>query len=111
LRFPVDGTRIAITGESAGAHLALLVGQTADRADLDPGCGTQPPHVSAVASYSSPTDLPELKKATTFGGSLAVDGYAGPCAGVAVSGCSNGRACDRCVDASPTAHPCRTTAD
>jgi acetyl esterase/lipase len=106
LRFGIDGARVAISGESAGAHLALMVGLTEDRSDLDPGCGSLPPEVDAVVAYSPPTDLPELKSATTFGGSLAVDPYAGPCAGVAVSGCTGARACDRCVDASPTAQVC-----
>ncbi|MBX7099269.1 MAG: alpha/beta hydrolase [Myxococcaceae bacterium] len=102
--YGLDGTRLGIAGESAGAHLALMTGLTQGRADLDPGCGPTAPKVRLVLEYSGPADLPALHQLPTAVAS-APERYAGPC-GVSVSGCARGRACDRCVDASPVAHAC-----
>ena len=108
-RFGLDGTRIAIAGESAGAHLALMVGLTQGRAELDPHCSANPPRVSLVLSYSAPGNLPGFLLPQADGGpqlvSGAVSSNAGPCTSQ-VSRCAQGRACDRCIDASPIAHGC-----
>lgn len=58
----VDGTRIGAAGDSAGAHLALLLGVLpqnvpGDQAGLWPG---QPPDVHAVADQFGPVDLASL---------------------------------------------------
>jgi len=103
-RFPIDPSRVAIAGESAGAHLALLVGLTHNRNDLDPGCAPVASSVVAVAAYSAPTDLPALAAGSPDLREM-VNATAGPCQ-VAVEGCSVGRACQRCVDASPVTHAC-----
>ena len=110
-RFHLDGTRIAIAGESAGAHLSLMTGLTQARADLDPHCSAHPPLVKLVLSYSGPADLPGLAQPLSDGGmpalGPALQQFAGPCV-APTSGCSNQRACDRCIDASPTAHGCES---
>lgn len=55
----VDADRIGIWGESAGAHLAALVGLTAHRPDLDGDAGAGGPSssVSAVVDWYGPADL------------------------------------------------------
>lgn len=105
----LDGTRLAIAGESAGAHLAVMAALTNTRADLDPGCGDAGVNWKVVLEYSGPADLPELT-ASGLPVSTAPPPYAGPC-DVPVNGCTNGRACNRCVDASPTAHACESAPD
>ena len=103
-RFGLDGTRLAMAGESAGATLAVLAALTEGRADLDPGCGSGPARLSAAIAYSGAYDLPGLASSSSAGASAAVT-YAGPCR-TRLGGCETGRACDRCVDASPLAHAC-----
>lgn len=102
--YGLDGTRLGVAGESAGAHLALMAGLTQARGDLDPHCGPTPAAVKLVLEYSGPADLPALHQLPTAVSS-APERYAGPC-DVPVSGCAQGRACSRCVDASPVAHAC-----
>lgn len=106
----LDGTRIGITGESAGAHLTAMVAVTAHREDLDPKCGTSPPAVVIAAPYSGPMNLPHWLGTTT----LPVEGLAeqafGDACGVPIDGCDERRSCNRCVDASPLAHACAASA-
>ncbi len=100
--YGLDGTRLAIAGESAGAHLALMSALAQSRADLDPGCGAIPP-LQLVLSYSGPTDLPALT--STFL-DATVQQYAGPCV-VGPTSCQAATpACTRCDDASPVARAC-----
>jgi len=59
----VDPTRIGVVGESAGAHLSLMLALTEDRGDLNPHCTypgvpEQPPTMNAVWAWSPPTDMP-----------------------------------------------------
>jgi acetyl esterase/lipase len=58
----VDATRIAAWGESAGGHLAALLGVTAGDARLEGEIGIQGPAsgVTAVVTWYSPSDIPGL---------------------------------------------------
>jgi acetyl esterase/lipase len=103
--FGVDGTRVAIAGASAGAHLALMVGLTQERPDLDPGCGAAPPRVLATISYSGPSDLPAFVKSTSLA-KAAPGYYVGEACAQPIDGCTAGAGCDPCIDASPLAHAC-----
>lgn len=101
----VDGSRLLIAGESAGGHLALMVGLTPNRVDLDPACGAAPPQVDGVIAFSAPTDLPALLAQQTLAAG-AVSRYVGAC-DESLSSCLGGTiSCDRCIDASPVAHAC-----
>jgi acetyl esterase/lipase len=101
----VDGTRVAIAGASAGAHLALMVGLTQERGDLDPACGASPPRVRATISYSGPSDLPAFVKGASP--ARAAPGYyVGDACAQPIDGCRAGAGCDPCIDASPLAHAC-----
>lgn len=101
--YQLNGQRMALLGDSTGGQLALNAALEIHRADLDPGCGPLPP-ISTVVTYSAPTDLPALAASTSaFAGPVA--DYAGTCE-AAVPHCDVGKACDRCVDASPSAHAC-----
>lgn len=66
-----DATRIALTGESSGAHLALLAGVTAGVAELEGSAGGNPGQssaVQAIVSYFAATDLTTiLAQSTPFG--------------------------------------------
>ncbi len=107
--YGLDGSRIGVVGESAGAHLALLLATTEGRADLDPKCGGSDKLVAAVG-FSGPYDL----YAVEHGPSSALRGAGATMAGglcdVAPSSCVAGRACDRCLDAMPRAHACAASA-
>lgn len=47
-KYQIDPTRIAVAGGSAGGHLALMTGLTADQADFEPAAGATPyPGVSS----------------------------------------------------------------
>lgn len=61
-RLGIDTRRIGIWGESAGAHLAALVGLTARRPDLEGTIGLAGPSsaVDAVVSWYGPSDLDVL---------------------------------------------------
>lgn len=100
----LDGTRIAILGESAGAALTSQVALTLNRADLDPGCGSKPAHVVAAVPFSGPSDLVSIDSASSATAGVGTN-YAGPCT-QSVGACVRGRACNRCVDASALAHVC-----
>lgn len=105
--FGVDGSRIALVGEGAGGQLALLGALETHRTDLDPHCGSAPPpKVSLVVTYSAPTDLPSLAKASA-GASAGASAVAGPC-DTPLPSCDVARSCNRCIDASPAAHACGT---
>jgi acetyl esterase/lipase len=58
----IDGERIAAWGESAGGHLAELLGLTMDDPALEGGIGvTGPPsRVCAVVAWYAPSDLPAM---------------------------------------------------
>ncbi|MDQ3262843.1 MAG: alpha/beta hydrolase [Myxococcota bacterium] len=110
---PVDTERVALIGESAGAHLALFTALTQHREDLNPNCtdGTQPvpvPRIVAAYGFSPAGDLPAL----ALGGGPAAGApqlyTAGACSGAAPvdpSECGCGVP-NRCADASPLQHSC-----
>ncbi len=54
--FAIDPDRIAVIGQSSGAHLAMLLGTLPD----DSGASGVSSRVQAVVSLYGPTDLPEL---------------------------------------------------
>ena len=58
----IDGDRIAAWGESAGGHLAELLGLTIDNADLEGTVGVQQgsSRVAAVAAWYAPSDIAAL---------------------------------------------------
>ena len=58
----VDPGRVYAWGESAGGHLAALLGLTGDRPELEGDVGVTGPSsaVDAVAAWSAPSDLPAL---------------------------------------------------
>ena len=62
----VDPDRVGVWGESAGAHLASLVGLTADRADLEGTIGVQigSSAVSAVVDWYGVADLGTMPTST-----------------------------------------------
>jgi len=101
--------RVGMVGTSAGAHLALMAGLVGERADLDPGCGTNA-SLDLVLAYAAPTDLPtlvdrpsEVREAPRL--------YTGERCDIPVDGClAERRGCTRCVDASPLAHACTASA-
>ena len=55
--YGVDPARIALLGRSAGAHLALLAGYSADESVLPPSCATGDTTVKLVVEFYGPTDL------------------------------------------------------
>lgn len=58
----IDGDRIASWGESAGGHLAELLGLTIDNADLEGTVGVREgsSRVAAVAAWYAPSDIAAL---------------------------------------------------
>lgn len=63
-RFGCDGERIGVLGVSSGAHLAALLGTTADDQNLDGRLGETGPssRVQAVVALFPPTDLLALEE-------------------------------------------------
>jgi len=73
--FGVDATRFAAMGDSAGGHLAALVGLTGGRADLE-GDGGDPAGssmVQAVVDWFGPTDFLHMSKQAIPGGQSGQD--------------------------------------
>jgi acetyl esterase/lipase len=70
-QYGYDAEKIAITGASSGAHLAVLVGVTNGHAELEGAVGTHPEtssDVQAILSYFAATDLTTiLSLSTPFG--------------------------------------------
>ncbi|SEI99515.1 Acetyl esterase/lipase [Arthrobacter sp. yr096] len=69
----IDPARIGAWGESAGGHLAALLGLTGEREDLEGGLGVQgqPSSVGAVVDFygvSSLNDMPPMTAANDFMG-------------------------------------------
>ncbi|MFE4833666.1 alpha/beta hydrolase fold domain-containing protein [Arthrobacter sp. NPDC056691] len=67
----IDPERIGAWGESAGGHLAALLGLTGSREDLEGGLGVQgqPSSVTAVVDFygvSSLTRMPPMEATTSF---------------------------------------------
>ncbi|HEY3319754.1 MAG TPA: alpha/beta hydrolase [Planctomycetota bacterium] len=55
--YHIDPQRVGALGESAGGHLALLLGLMNPGDGLEGGCGDQPSKVQAVVNYYGPSDL------------------------------------------------------
>jgi acetyl esterase/lipase len=106
----IDPDRIGIMGTSAGAHLALMVALTENRDDLDPHCFDESAEVSLTLSYAGPTDLPTFVSSPSIAKDAPLYYTAEDCA-TPVEGCSAGRGCTRCVDASPLAQACAADDD
>ncbi|HXU80790.1 MAG TPA: alpha/beta hydrolase [Polyangia bacterium] len=53
----IDPQRVTLLGRSAGGHLALVAGYTADDPSLPPSCPAPDTRVEAVISFYAPTDL------------------------------------------------------
>lgn len=53
----VDPRRVTLLGRSAGGHLALLAGYTADDPALPPSCPAPDTRVESVISFYGPTDM------------------------------------------------------
>jgi len=66
-----DGSKIAITGESSGGHLATLVGVTNGHSELEGGLGEHletSSNIQAILSYYGAHDLTSiLRQSTPFG--------------------------------------------
>jgi acetyl esterase/lipase len=57
----IDANRIVVTGDSAGGHLALMVGMTPESAGLDRECAGHPlPKVAAIVDWYGITDVNDL---------------------------------------------------
>ncbi len=60
-RFNVDTTRLVVTGDSAGGHLALTTGMIPESAGLDRECPGLPlPKVAAIVNWYGITDVGDL---------------------------------------------------
>jgi acetyl esterase/lipase len=103
--YGLDGERIGLAGESAGAQLVALAAVTSGRSDLDPGCGALPPVPDITLAVSGPMDLPRWALDDPAYGVVLADFLGDSCL-EPVGGCDAGRSCNVCVDASPTAHAC-----
>ena len=67
-RFDIDPRRIGVTSASSGAHLALMLGTTADdgQPDAKDDVLRVSDHVAAVVAYFPPTDLREWVRPESF---------------------------------------------
>ncbi|MHC1561365.1 alpha/beta hydrolase fold domain-containing protein [Actinomycetospora sp. C-140] len=87
----VDATRVALWGESAGGHLAALLGLT-------------DPDVRAVVDWYGPADLTTLAEDAAAGGISAVDPAAADSREALMLGVTPAADPDRARAASPVAH-------
>jgi acetyl esterase/lipase len=94
----VDGTRIAAWGESAGGHLAALLGLTGPDLDGDVGVPGPPTSVATVVTWYAPTDLVALP------GDLGADPMAADSREAQLLGAPAARVPERAAEASPTSH-------
>jgi acetyl esterase/lipase len=59
--YRIDPDRVAVMGDSSGAHTAVLAGFTADRPELDtPDLGEYPCAVRCIVDYYGPTDVSRM---------------------------------------------------
>ena len=96
----VDPGRVHAWGESAGGHLAALLGLTAGDPELEGDVGVTGPSsaVAAVAAWYPPTDLPALP------GDLGTDPAAADSREAQLLGAPVAAVPDRAAQASPVAH-------
>jgi len=96
----VDPGRVHAWGESAGGHLAALLGLTAGDPGLEGDVGVTGPSsaVAAVAAWYPPTDLPALP------GDLGTDPAAADSREAQLLGAPVAAVPDRAAQASPVAH-------
>lgn len=60
-RFGIDTTKLVVTGDSAGGHLALTTGMIPESAGLDRQCpGVPLPKVAAIVNWYGITDIVDL---------------------------------------------------
>jgi acetyl esterase/lipase len=101
--------RVGIAGVSAGGHLALMASLIGSRTDVDPGCGSDA-SLDVVLSWAGPSDLPSFVASSSEARQAPLL-YTGEDCSTPLDGCVGaGRACTRCVDASPSAHACSASA-
>lgn len=117
VRHGIDGSRMVLMGDSAGAHLVATASLTVAREDLqDSSCGEAAPNVVGTIGFSGVYDLPlfakdpefpnaEVGKQTSDSPGKLVSDYVGACVGT-ITACDEGKSATPCVDASPSAHAC-----
>ena len=123
-RFGLDGSKLVLAGESAGAHLSALAAMTVgDPAYVPAGCELAPGTVKGSMNFSGVYDLPLFASRPTFpepklsatGDSprSLVEGYTRTACvekNVLATSCSS-KICGPCVQASPVAHACGTKSE
>jgi acetyl esterase/lipase len=119
--YGLDGSKLVLSGDSAGAHLAALMAETGARADLsDSSCGAVNPKISGVLAFSGIYDFQSFARVASFPDPMfgadgntprkVVEGYVlRSCTG-SLAGCDPAKSCAVCTDASPAAHACSGSA-